>query len=138
MSNESNLWQEIKTAIGHIGHWSRIESHATANGFPDTVWTILGTETKIELKHGTIKKKMKVRSSQVRWFRKNIKNGGKPWLFVKIERKAQVPVYLLFKGETVLKIYDITDINILGEMSDYAWFNSVDWDKFIEIILKES
>lgn len=135
--SEGNFWQEIKRNIGHIGHWSRIESHATADGFPDTVWTVFGTEAKIELKHATIKKKMEIRPSQVRWFRKNVKNQGNPWLFAKIERKAQVPVYLLFKGETVLEIYDITNIDTLIKMSDYAWTNSVDWSDFIEIILKE-
>jgi len=134
--SEANFWKEIKKNIGHIGHWSRIESHATADGFPDTAWTVMGTEAKIELKHGTIKKKIEIRPSQVRWFRKNVKNGGRPWLFAKIDNMVS-PIYLLFKGETVLEIYNITDTNTLAEMSDYAWIGKVPWDKFVEIILKE-
>ena len=48
--SETNFWKEIKKNIGYIGHWSRIESHATADGFPDTVLTINSHETKMELK----------------------------------------------------------------------------------------
>ena len=128
--SEANFWKEIKKNIGHIGQWSRIESHATANGFPDTVFTMSSNSAFIELKQEDNETKTpEIRPSQVRWFRKNIKNGGNSWLFSKIGN-----MYLLHKGEHVPTLCE-SDIAIWKELAHLIWTDDMEWDEFIYHVL---
>ena len=129
--SEANFWKEIKKNVGHLGHWTRIESHATADGFPDTVLTIDAYETKIELKHA-IDKVPEIRPSQVRWFRKNVRNGGKPWVFAKIEING-VNNYFLIHGYMVQNMYD-KPLEFWLRTNIIKWEGKIDWNEFIKHI----
>ena len=130
--SEANFWKEIKKNVGHIGHWNRIESHATADGFPDTAFSINGVGGTIELKYvASDLVPPDIRASQVRWFRKNVKNGGNCWLFSKIGN-----LYLLHKGYHVEFIHDF-NVDYWKMHAEGKWENKVDWDEFIALITKE-
>jgi len=75
--SESALWKHMKKNIGHLGHFSRVESHETSSGIPDVDYCIRGVEGHIELKFAR-GKIPKIRGTQVRWFRDRAKQGGNP------------------------------------------------------------
>ena len=127
--SEANFWKEIKKNVGHVGHWSRIESHATADGFPDTVFTKNDTTAFIELKQEDDETKTPhIRPSQVRWFRREVRNGGNCWLFSKIGN-----TYLLHKGYHVGFLHTF-GIELWKMHAEGQWENNVDWDEFIKCI----
>lgn len=130
--SEANFWKEVKKNIGHKGHWSRIESHATADGFPDTVFTIKNVDGFIELKQESDETKTPtIRPSQVRWFRRAVRNGSNCWLFSKIGN-----TYLLHEGFHVEFIYSF-EIEYWKMHANGKWENKVDWDEFLQLITGE-
>lgn len=131
--SETNFWKEIKNNVGHLGHWSRIESHATSDGFPDTVLTIDGFETKIELKYCNEKKPFEIRPSQIRWFRKNVRNGGEPWVFIKAEMKIRT-FYILARGRVIDYLEDKPLKTWLNPQLNKIWYDKMDWDEFLKCI----
>lgn len=76
IKRESDLWRylriSIKPQIG--GHWSRIESHATAIGVPDVNASRFGWDVWIELKQGD---DANIRPAQYRWIKDRLKEGNK-------------------------------------------------------------
>lgn len=132
--SEHNFWLEIKREIGHLGHWSRLESHATADGFPDTSLTAAELEVKIELKHSNKAEAPEIRPSQVRWFRRNIKHHGNPLLFAKLQVK-NTNYWLLFDGKTVIDgLYRMKKCSQWIAMADYRWADKMDWDELWKVL----
>lgn len=135
MSSEAAFWQEIKRNIGHLGHWSRIESHSTSEGFPDTSLTAAELEVKIELKYTNRIHAPEIRPSQVRWFRKNVKWGGNPLLFVKVQRLDNTNYWLLFNGVRVVNgLYKLKKTRQWMALADYKWADTMDWDELWKVL----
>lgn len=139
MSSEALFWKEIRDNVGHAGHWDRIESHSTSNGFPDTSFTIKGIEGKVELKYGI---DSEVRPSQVRWFRKNATNKGNCWLFTKLEIDGKM-LYMLFLGKVIGNIKtqeesSFKDVKFWKMRANNTWEDKPDWDEFINVITKNT
>lgn len=132
--SEGAFWKEIKKNVRY-GHWDRIESHATAPGFPDTTFTIGGCSGKMELKF-SIDEVPKIRTAQVRWFRREIKNGGDPWLFSKVIINGH-STYVLHEGKTVELICNLKNVNQFTDQAYKVWCNKMSWDQLINILAKD-
>ncbi len=128
--SEGNFWKEIRRNIGHLGHWSRIESHATADGFPDTIFTKDMNTAFIELKQEDNEAKTPhIRPSQVRWFRREVRNGGNCWLFSKIGN-----IYLLHKGYHVEFLHSM-GVEYWFMHAEGKWIDEMEWDELIYLLL---
>ena len=130
--SESALWKDMKKNIGHLGHFSRVESHETSSGIPDVDFCINGTEGHIELKFSR-DKTPKIRSSQVTWFRRRRKEGGNPWLFT----------HMILKGKDYYLLHDASKISGLATnrnvadwitASIFRWISYMDWKELVECI----
>ena len=132
--SEADLWKEMKDGIGHMGHFSRVESHLTSAGIPDVDFCIEGTEGHIELKfaHNTIKKNF-VRPTQVKWFRDRAKAGGHPWLLALII-VGHIKHYYLCNAEDMAHVYKSTSLYFWSRHATYVWTNEMDWDEFITML----
>lgn len=94
MSSESSLWDYIRGAIGHRGHFTRIEFNPEA-GVPDVDFCIKGSDGKIELKHAhaaPARSTSKVfgehglRTSQITWIFTRRRHGGNVWILAQVGR----------------------------------------------------
>lgn len=131
--SEANFWKEIKKNVGHKGHWTRIESHATADGFPDAVFTVNNVDGVIELKYENSNGETpEIRSSQIRWFRRAARNGSNCWLFSKVDN-----LYILHKGYKVPFIHDKNLFIWIAEAKK-VWIDNMDWVEFLALITKHN
>ena len=134
--SEGDLWLQFAEHMKPYGHFSRVESPETSDGIPDVDFCIGGTEGHIELKFNDFNrrkpKKEFIRPSQVRWFRKRIKEGGHPWLFA-LFLVGGTRYYMLFDDiESISKsikwLYD-------WRRSSYrTWKGKMNWDQLASII----
>lgn len=51
MTSESGFWSVVRQRLSPYGRLQRIESHLTAQGIPDVVYSLLGHSGWLELKH---------------------------------------------------------------------------------------
>lgn len=72
--SEASFWKYLQKILPKDGHYTRIESHDTASGFPDVHYTLNGTSGTIELKDAKrpgakypFSRESGLRRSQVRW-----------------------------------------------------------------------
>lgn len=85
MSKEtSSFWPYLRKVLPPEGHYSRVESHDTAKGFPDVHYTLNGSTGAIELKSNDrtrakypFRGKYGLRKSQLDWIAEEVKAGGK-------------------------------------------------------------
>lgn len=98
--SEADLWRAMDKGIGHLGHFSRVESHEQSAGIPDVDYCILGVENHVELKYGK-EKRPKIRPTQVKWFRDRVKAGGHPYLFTQIHCPRSADYWMLHQGDKV-------------------------------------
>ena len=133
--SESHLWKDMKKNIGHLGHFSRVESHETSSGIPDVDYCIRGIEGHVELKFAR-GKIPKIRGTQVRWFRDRVKQGGSPWLFTHMIVEGD-DCYMLHQGKVV------GDLARAKEQRDWArtafvmWVDDMNWHELIEYLSVE-
>ncbi len=119
--NESNTWDFMKIVLP-LGHYSRIESHDTAPGFPDVHYQIPpGICGTMELKcaknaQATIpfpadSEQGGLRRSQLKWIKDNLEFNGTVWIV------AEVTPYIhiipgsratKFNGATRLQLFEIS------------------------------
>jgi len=131
--NEGELWLHFAEKMKPYGHFSRVESHETANGIPDIDFCIEGTESHIELKfnNGSRVKKDFIRPSQVRWFRRRIKAGGHPWLFA-LFLVGGTRYYMLF--DDIEDIYGAKNYTTWKACAFKYWRYEMNWDELASII----
>lgn len=132
--SEGAFWKEIKKNV-RCGHWDRIESHATAPGFPDTTFTIDGRSGKMELKYAR-NEVPEIRAAQVRWFKREVANGGTPWLFSKIIHNGY-SLYVLHEGKVVKLVYNLKNVNQFTDRAYKVWCNEMYWESLISILVKD-
>jgi hypothetical protein len=86
--SEAALWQRIRAAVGHRGHFSRIEFNPT-EGYPDTSYCIRGEEGHMELKYVASAPAREntpcfgvhgLRPAQVAWIHTRCKHGGRVYI----------------------------------------------------------
>lgn len=130
--SENNFWHQLRNGIYHKGHFSRIESHATSNGFPDIDFCTLGISGQIELKYTNSMTAPEIRPSQVRWFKKRTKHDGNAWLFVKVE--VDKTFYLLIPQDRVVEVASQSHIMDWFKYSIHIWEGQMNWDDFLDTI----
>ncbi len=79
--SEASFWGYLRKLLPKEGHYTRIESHDTAPGFPDVHFTLNGTSGTIELKDAKrpgakypFKGESGLRPAQIRWIAEEIDN----------------------------------------------------------------
>jgi hypothetical protein len=143
--SESNLWSYISSNIGHKGHFNRMESHATALGFPDVEYCIGGLCGQLELKYFEKGKKLPiVRPAQIGWFTQRVNAGGYPWILLKMQGFGNKPKANFFligphdiqKIDPVLKVLvwkdSIEGLSMLTQIAKYNWVGSIDFDELLD------
>jgi hypothetical protein len=77
--SESSFWRYLSKLLPKEGHFTRIEAHDTAVGFPDIHYTLNGTSGTIELKDAKrpgakypFKGESGLRRSQITWMQQEI------------------------------------------------------------------
>lgn len=99
---ESTLWKTIQPLFPKSASVNRIESHSTSIGFPDVEFCIDGCVGALELKAvASLSEHVHVRPSQVGWFRRRMKAGGKPILLLWI---ADIDNYYLLRGTDLFNV----------------------------------
>jgi hypothetical protein len=81
--SEASFWNYLRKLLPKEGHYTRIESHDTAAGFPDVHYTLYGNSGTIELKDAKrpgakypFSRESGLRSNQLRWIGDEIKADG--------------------------------------------------------------
>lgn len=144
--SESGLWNEMRNNIGHLGHFSRVESGATSAGIPDVDFCLdLGFEGHIELKFAdlgceakprTLKKNF-VRPTQVKWFRNRAKAGSiSNWIFAKFIRCGK-PHYLLFTGYNIENLAKTNKPDDWVLLANYVWHDEMNWKELVNYLTKK-
>jgi len=88
--NESNLWEWLRDVALPIGHYSRIESHDTAPGFPDVHYQIDWNSGTIELKYAQNPnatypfKRGGLRAAQKKWHKDATGEGANCWIIAEV------------------------------------------------------
>ena len=132
--SEAALWKDMRRNIGHLGHFSRVESHESSAGIPDVDFCIAGVEGHVELKFGTDTKAPKIRPTQAKWFRDRVKEEGKPWMFTLIGVKCR-SVYMLHEGSWVPHLAENPyDFDLWLGSACRVWDGSMDWRELVSIL----
>jgi hypothetical protein len=77
IANETGVWTYLRSKLGYMGHFSRIETGATTLGQPDVNFCVDGIEGNLELKFAKgPKDALHLRPSQHRWMTDRIKAGS--------------------------------------------------------------
>lgn len=134
--SEQHMWEEIRDNIGHLGHFCRVESGLTSPGIPDIEYCIEGVRNNLELKHADKKARPKVRPTQVRWFRKRNRAGGRPWLFLRDDRGV-TPMYYLFDCKTVPKLARL-HVDEWLPLAFRTWAGKMDWHQFFGMLISRT
>lgn len=92
--SEDALWTRIRSAIGHRGHFTRVEFNPTA-GIPDVCYVIHGTEGWLELKFREdvparitttpVFHSGGLRDEQVAWIYTHVRHGGRAHVLAQVE-----------------------------------------------------
>lgn len=132
--SEARLWKTLKAAVGHIGHWDRIESHATSQGRPDCNWCNEGDVADIELKIYDPKKNgFVLRANQNAWMRNRVRNGGKVFIFARFD-SVTGPIYLLIPGTRSRALIHERSYEAWRNQAIWVWEGTPDWEIFQRLV----
>ena len=131
--SEKALWKEMKKNIGHRGHFTRVESHATANGFPDVNFCIRKEGT-IELKFsGDETAPPEIRPSQVKWHQARLKYDGNCWVFAKLKINGKW-WYFLVHGENIIRLAKAESNADWFDTNGFRWEGTPNWNHVLTAI----
>lgn len=98
--SEASFWKYLLKLLPKEGHYTRIESHDTAPGFPDVHYTLNGNRGLIELKDAKrpgakhpFSGASGLRKTQIRWINEELTADGDERLFLALQCGDRV--YLL-------------------------------------------
>lgn len=132
--SEAKLWRTLRDAVGHIGHWDRIESHAVSQGRFDVNFCIEGDVGDIELKIYDPKRGgLILRANQNAWACNRVKAGGNAWILARYDFNAK-PEFLLIPAYRSRSL--IHDRSYEGWLSQatHVWVGQIDWEAFLKIV----
>ena len=120
---EHATWNLLRARMPVGGHYSRIESHDTAPGFPDVHWTLEGKTGGFELKYARMPtaaypfrgEKLGLRKTQHIWIRDELEAGGRVLLAL------QVFANIYFLEGRLHKAVDDMTLEKLRENSSLVW-----------------
>lgn len=122
--SEASFWKYLQKLLPKEGHYSRIESHDTSDGFPDVHYTLKGVSGTIELKDAKrpgakhpFKGESGLRASQIRWMADEIdKAQGRVFLALQCGDR----VYLLKADLYYDELHRMLEDNI-ARVADMHW-----------------
>jgi hypothetical protein len=128
--SEKALRKNVKNILNR-GHVIQLESHATANGTPDTNVCLDGREHWIELKHGTKKKPWKLRPSQKTWFTRRARVGGRNlWLLWQYDDGNKTVYGIIHMvGERIDAVFRDTSPSFWSYASVITWVDQIDRER---------
>lgn len=129
--SEQILWKYVRKHIGSVGHFSRVESHATAAGFPDVDYCIEGQEGHLELKYSpspTIP--YKCRDTQLAWFRDRVTVGGNCYVLAVFDESPR-RVYSAYRGSSVPALWKIRAPRLWLDHAVAVWIDHIEWEALI-------
>lgn len=135
--SEANLWQNIRTNIGHRGHFSRIEFNSTG-GYPDLSYCIKGIEGHAELKYidrAPVRMTTPVftddhglRPSQIAWIHTRIKHGGRVMIVAQVG-----DIVFVVPGTEYRRFNQLTYF----QLSKAAlWYAAPEWDGLLKALTR--
>ena len=134
--SESKFWKEIDKGMGRSWQATRIESHATATGFPDVDYCMKnGAEGKLELKFGYANSMPHIEDSQIRWHIKRFKMGGISFIFSKIKIEGEWN-YMLHYGHQIKNLYENSDANYWKHSSFWLCNGDINFG-YLKMILRQ-
>jgi hypothetical protein len=120
--SEDSFWNYLRTLLPAQGHYTRIESHDTAPGFPDVHYTLEGVTGTIELKDAKkpgakypFRGQSGLRKGQRVWMRQQTDSGGLIFLALQCGDR----VYILRTTDTD-NVHDILHIMTEEDVSNSA------------------
>ena len=132
--SEAKLWTTLRNALGNVGHWDRIESHAVSQGRPDLNWCNEGDVADIELKIYDVRKGgFVLRANQNAWMANRIRHGGKVFIFARFD-SVEGPVYLLIPGTRRKELIHERSYEAWHKQAIWVWENKVDWEIFQRLV----
>jgi hypothetical protein len=122
--SESSFWKYLRNFLPMDGHYTRIESHDTAAGFPDVHYTLSGNSGTIELKDAKrpgakypFKGESGLRRSQLTWLEAEIDRAeGRVFLALQCGDR----VYLLKADLYYDELHRMTEEEI-ARVADVKW-----------------
>ena len=126
---EKALWTTVKDAIGHIGHFDRIESHAVTQGRPDVNYCISGVTGDVELKVFDKRKGgFVLRANQNAWFCNRNKAGAKTiFILARYDNEYGNKTYLLIHGSKSRELIHDRSYDGWEQQATMKWFGVPDW-----------
>lgn len=133
--SEAKLWRTTREAVGHIGHWDRIESHATSQGRPDVNWCLDGVVADIELKIYEPKRGgFILRANQNAWMQQRVKAKGNCWIFARFD-SVDGPIYLLIPGNRSRALIHERSFEAWHKQAAWTWQGKVEWEIWMRLVL---
>lgn len=126
--SEVALWNYVHNNIGHLGHFSRIESGDTAAGIPDVEYCIGGISGHLELKSST-----KLRQSQFVWMRDRLRAGG---IVNVLWQDGQKKEWRLIPGDSAVnaRLHMYTSKPYWIAQSRLTWKASINWEELVRFM----
>lgn len=121
--SEASFWNYLRKLLPKEGHYTRLESHDTATGFPDVHYTLNGNSGTIELKDTKrpgakhpFKGQSGLRKSQITWMTAQCDAGGIVFLALQCGDR----VYLLKADLYFDELHRMTEEQI-GRVAVVQW-----------------
>lgn len=131
---EKKMWKYLGPKLRPYGHFERIESHETGVGIPDVDYCIKGYCNHLELKYSEREKGgLRLRPSQVGWFRKRIHAGGQPWLLAGMKIR-DTRGYVLIPGTNVPALKQTTDAKDWLMAGIAVWEEKIIIEELVEFL----
>ena len=138
--SESALWNELRPYFDGAGHATRVENHEAGPGIPDVDYCFDGDEGHVELKFtNNVKKGVRFRDTQYRWFKHRVQAGGRPCVLVKVWIDRW-PVYYFYYGNTIVDMHAHrhTSIQYWADRANRWWEHKLDIEQLIWELREQS
>jgi len=136
---ERTFWAKIRAKVGHLGHFSRVESLCTV-GYPDVDYCVDGVSGKIELKYKRewpkktdtpVFLKGGLREAQVVWIENRVRAGGLVWILAGVDDSM-----ILIHGRHASMFNKMNQVQLINAA---AWIRSgrlsdMEWVEFLQKI----
>jgi hypothetical protein len=131
--SEKRLWEYLFGNVGHLGHFSRVETHESSAGYPDVSYTIDGFNGHIELKFSKGKRPPTLKPSQSAWFRMRVKHGGRPLVFFGYEENGKNQ-FAIIQAPMVPDLVKANSVKQWLSAASKVWYNKVNWDELVHYL----
>lgn len=131
--SEARLWRTVRDAVGHIGHWDRIESHSASQGRFDVNACIDGVTFDIELKiYDGRRGGLVLRANQNAWACNRVRAGGIAWIFARYDGAEEE--YLLIPANRSRELIHDRSYAGWARQAIKIWRGKPDWQEFLQIV----